>query len=189
MSKKLQDMTLRELWELFPIILYPHNEVWKQWYREKAAEIRSYLHPEQIHRLSHIGSTAIPAIKAKGIVDILLEVPIEHFQEVLDLLRSRGWVLMHQDAWRVSLNQGYTPAGFAERVFHLHLHLPGDADEIYFRDYLLRHPEVANEYEKLKLGLEELYRNNRDDYTEAKTDFIRKYTAIAKAESGYEQAD
>lgn len=57
---------------------------------------------------------------------------------------------------RISLNSGYTKNGFADKVFHIHLRYVGDNDELYFRDYLKDHPQIAKEYETLKLGL----RNN-----------------------------
>ena len=80
----------------------------------------------------------------------------------------------------MSFNKGYTEAGFAKKVFHLHLRYQGDHDELYFRDYLREHPEVAKDYEGLKLALWKAYEHNRDAYTDAKTDFIRKYTQQAK---------
>lgn len=89
---------------------------------------------------------------------------------------------MSQSDSRISLNKGYTPEGFAQRVFHLHLRISGDHDEIYFRNYLIQNPSVAKEYEKLKLSLWKNYEHDRDGYTEAKGDFIRKYTEIAKEE-------
>ena len=81
---------------------------------------------------------------------------------------------------RISFNKVYTPEGYAEKVFHIHVHNTGDNDEIYFRDYLNTHPEAVSEYEKLKLSLLPRYRNNRDGYTEAKSSFIRHITAKAK---------
>ena len=81
---------------------------------------------------------------------------------------------------RISLNKGYTPQGFAERVFHIHLRLPGDHDEYYFRDYLREHPAIAKQYETLKLSLWKPYEHDRDGYTAAKGDFIRAITARAK---------
>ena len=65
-------------------------------------------------------------------------------------------------------------------MYHLHLRYAGDNDELYFRDYLIRHPNVAKEYEKLKLNLWKLYQHNRDRYTDEKTEFISKYTNEAK---------
>ena len=81
---------------------------------------------------------------------------------------------------RISLNKGYTENGFAEKVFHFHIRLYGDTDEIYFRDYLNTHPDIAKEYEKLKLRLWKEYEHNRDAYTDEKTDFVKRYTSLAK---------
>lgn len=75
---------------------------------------------------------------------------------------------------RMSFNKGYTPAGYADKVFHIHFHRAGDNDEICFRDYLIAYPEVAKEYEILKLSLLPKYRNDRDAYTEAKSEFVRQ---------------
>ena len=57
-----------------------------------------------------------------------------------------------------------------------------DNDELYFLDYLNAHPEVAKEYEKLKLSLWKQYEHNRDGYTESKTAFVKEYTQKAKIE-------
>ena len=69
--------------------------------------------------------------------------------------------------------------GFAEKVFHIHVRAYGDNDEIYFRDYLIAHHEVAKEYESLKLSLLPEYRNNRDGYTRAKSEFVKRVTSLA----------
>ena len=81
-------------------------------------------------------------------------------------------------------DRGYTENGFAERVFHLHLRYIGDNDELYFRDYLIEHSDIAIEYEKMKLELWKEYEFDRDGYTNSKTDFIQKYTEKAKLEYG-----
>lgn len=179
MSKKLSEMTLDELWQLFPIMLTEHKECWKDYYSEEKAVIEAVLPNGAI--INHIGSTAIPNILAKPTVDILAEVD-GNLAEVADLLVKIGYTIMSTAPTRISLNKGYTEQGFAERVFHLHLRLVGDNDEIYFRDYLISHPDAAKEYEKLKLSLWHKYEFNRDAYTEAKSDFVAKYTSLAKAE-------
>lgn len=55
----------------------------------------------------------------------------------------------------------------------MHLRHCSDNDELYFRDYLIEHPDIAREYEKLKLNLWKEYEYNRDGYTNAKTEFIK----------------
>ncbi|WP_061597603.1 GrpB family protein [Streptococcus gordonii] len=181
MTKSLEDMTLEELWQLFPIFLREHQDEWKDWYEEERLRLLSFLPEHQIVRLSHIGSTSVETIWAKPIVDIMLEIPIETDMAIIrNLLLQNGYLLMSESQGRMSFNKGYTPSGFAERVFHLHLRYEGDHDELYFRDYLQEHPAVAKDYEKLKLSLWKQYEYNRDAYTEAKTDFIKNYTDEAK---------
>jgi len=181
MNKPLTEMTLAELWQLFPIELTPHNPAWADWYQAEAALLRQYLHPEHIC-IHHIGSTAIPAIWAKPIIDILLEVTDRQtMQRVAAVLVAHGYLQMSANEQRISLNKGYTPQGFADKVFHIHLRLPQDNDELYFRDYLQAHPAIARAYEALKLSLWHRYEHDRDGYTAAKGDFIRRHTQVAKS--------
>ena len=118
-------------------------------------------------------------------MDILLEIKNnEDFQFVKDILLKNNWLCMSEDEKRISMNKGYTEKGFAKKVFHLHIRLVGDNDELYFRDYLFENSEIAKEYEKLKLSLWEKFEHNRDAYTESKGEFIKKYTEIAKKKYG-----
>lgn len=179
MSKKLSEMSLEELWQLFPIFLTEYNPCWKEWYKEESKAIEKLL-PET-NRISHIGSTAVGSIWAKSIVDILAEVPKEcSLTDIKNRLITNGYRCMHEEEERISFNKGYTENGFAEKVFHLHLRYIGDNDELYFRDYLIENPKVAKEYEALKLSLWKKYEHNRDAYTDSKTQFIKEYTDKAK---------
>ena len=181
MDRELEKMSLEELWQLFPIFLVEHNREWVRWYDEEVKAISSLVPEKYITRISHIGSTAIPNIQAKNIVDILLEVPSEEeLEPVKNILVENNWLCMSEKAKRISLNKGYTKQGFADKVFHLHIRVVGDNDEIYFRDYLIENSSIAKQYEKLKLNLWKEFENDRDGYTDAKSDFIRKYTKIAK---------
>ncbi len=184
MKKDLSEMSLDELWELFPIILSEHKDCWNDWYREEENRIADFLSIKDI-RISHIGSTAINKIWAKPIIDILLEIPATcSMNHVKQLLVDNGYLCMSEEGRRKSFNRGYTNDGFAERVFHLHLRYLGDNDELYFRDYMNEHTEIAKEYEKLKRSLGKKYEHNRDAYTDGKTDFIKQYTECAKREYG-----
>ena len=177
MGKKLSEMTLEELWELFPIMLTEHKDCWDEYYIDELTELQKIL-PKGV-RINHIGSTAIKGIWAKPIVDILVEVG-NNLTDISKILQDNGWIKMSESEKRISLNKGYTENGFAEKVYHLHLRYYGDNDEIYFRDYLNTHPEIAKEYETLKLGLWKKFEHDRDGYTEAKSEFIIKYTILAK---------
>lgn len=181
MDNKLSEMSLEELWKLFPIILTAHQDRWKIWYEEERNRLMSFLPGDAIVRINHIGSTAVFGIHAKPTVDLLLEVKQQSdFPAIKKRLVGNGYACMSEDCGRISFNKGYTAQGFAERVFHLHLRLYGDNDELYFRDYLKDHPEIAKEYEMLKLALWKRYEHNRDAYTDAKGEFIKKYTEEAK---------
>ena len=172
MAKRLSEMTLEELWQLFPIYLTEHRAVWTEWYEEEAARLREILPVGAC--VHHVGSTAVEEIWAKPIIDILVEVPEEApMASVGALLAEHGWTRMAADERRMSFNRGYTEQGFAERVFHLHLRYAGDHDELYFRDYLRAHPEAAKDYERLKLSLWKRFEHDRDGYTAAKGSWWR----------------
>lgn len=180
-KKALSKMTLEELWELFPIFLVPHNEQWVTYYNEMKNFLYNNLAGYRIQRISHIGSTAIKNIWAKNIIDILIEIDSdENMENVSKVIEQNGFIRMSSDTNRVSFNRGYTENGFEEKVYHLHLRHVGDNDELYFRDYLNEHSQIAKEYEQLKLDLWKQYEHNRDAYTKAKSDFIKKWTLEAK---------
>lgn len=180
MSKSLSEMTLEELWELFPITLTEHNKAWAEWYAEEEKRLAGILPANDI-RISHIGSTAISNIWAKPIIDILVELPASlPMDSVKDILVQNGYICMSEHVGRKSFNMGYTSEGFAERVFHLHLRYRGDNDEIYFRDYMNDNTSLAKQYEELKLSFWKKFEHDRDGYTSAKTDFVAQQTEKAK---------
>lgn len=184
MKKDLSEMTLEELWQLFPIILRKHNPEYREWYLREEENIKKTVGRNEVRRINHIGSTAVEDLLAKPTVDILLEVDdncdIENMKEKL---KKAGWTLMltqKEPDFKMSFNKGYTPNGFAEKVFHLHVRFFGDWGELYFRDFLRSHKEAAREYEALKQRLQQEYEHDRDGYTEAKTEFIKKWTKQAR---------
>ncbi len=180
MNSNLKNMTLEELWKLFPIVLAPHNSDWRNWANEEIEWLQTLL-AKYSPAINHIGSTAIPDIHAKPIVDILVEVyPDIEWQTLKEILEGTGYICMSESASRISFNKGYTPTGYADKVFHIHIHRTGDNDEILFRDYLIAHREAAKEYELLKLRLLPKFKHDRDGYTAAKTEFIRNIVGLAK---------
>lgn len=173
-------MTLEELWDLFPIVLNTHNPRWQEWAHEEIMELSALLE-DYNPIVSHIGSTAIPDIQAKPIIDILVEVSAGvDWLPIRAMMENNGYICMSCSKNRISFNKGYTPAGYADKVFHIHFHRIGDNDEVLFRNFLIDNPLIAKEYEKLKLSLLPEYRNNRDGYTEAKTEFVRYVKNLAE---------
>jgi len=185
MGKELSEMTLEELWEMFPISLAEHSDKWADDYKEIELLLQNLFAGWPIHRISHIGSTAIAGIWAKNIIDVMIEFPESgRLVDAARILEQNGFTIMSADTSRISLNKGYTPDGFADKVYHVHLRHAGDNDELYFRDYMNEHPDVAKEYEALKLRLWKRFEHNRDAYTDAKTEFITNWTAKARREYG-----
>lgn len=181
MKKPLSEMTLEELWELFPIFLTEHDDRWTSFYDEMEHFLAELLSGYQVTRISHIGSTAVNGIWAKSIVDILLEIDAEEdMGSVARILENNGFICMSSSDKRVSFNWGYTENGFAEKVYHLHLRYAGDNNELYFRDYLNEHSQIAKEYEQLKLNLWKKFEHDRDAYTNAKSEFVEKWTSKAR---------
>lgn len=185
MKKELSQMTLEELWQLFPIFLTEHKPFWRSWFEEEYNQLLTILPMADVVRISHIGSTAIHNIWAKPIIDILVEIRCDYeLNKMSHIIQNSGYILMYSDKMQASFNKGYTPYGFAEKVFHLHLRYSNDNDELYFRDYLNDNPDIAKEYEQMKLALWAQHEHNRDAYTESKTDFIKMHTEAAKAVYG-----
>ncbi|MBP5300632.1 MAG: GrpB family protein [Victivallales bacterium] len=185
-AKPLSEMTLEELWQLFPIILSTYNPDWKNYYEEEKALLEKSF-GDLLVRIEHIGSTAVEGLIAKPTVDILLETHSAASLEAVRLAAERcGYTVMSEKIapeYRLDLCKGYTPQGFADKVFHLHIRHPGDWDEIVFRDFLRRNPAKAEEYAKLKTVLQKRFEHNRDAYTEAKGDFIRDCVNEARSKT------
>jgi len=186
MNKPLHEMTNEELWKLFPIILSEHRPIWKEYYLTEKIVIEQAVGIQNIVRMNHYGSTSVPNLIAKPTIDILLEVKNDTNIEKLVLnMQSVGYIYSEQPnnpAPGMMFMKGYTPQGFKGQVFHVHVRYYGDWGELYFKDYLLAYTKIADEYGKLKMELKNKYEHDRDGYTNAKTDFIKRITKLALAE-------
>lgn len=186
MAKKLEEMTKEELWELFPIIISEHDETWKEKYLAEKSLLEQAIGIENIVRINHYGSTSVPNLLAKPTIDILIEIKDDtDIEKLIMNVKSIGYIYSPQPdnpAPHMMFMKGYTVEGFKGQAYHVHVRYSGDWGELYFRDYLISHPDVANEYGKLKLELKKKYEHDRDGYTLAKSDFIKKVTQLAREE-------
>jgi GrpB-like predicted nucleotidyltransferase (UPF0157 family) len=184
MSKSLDEMTDEERSQLFPVILSEYKPVWKKNYLKEKAVVARAVGSHNIVRISHIGSTAVPGLLAKPTVDILVEIKDDtDTARLISNLQLGGYRYLEQPENpppHMMFIKGYTREGFRGQVFHIHVRYSRDWDELYFRDYLLAHPETAAEYGRLKLELKQKYEHDRDAYTNAKTDFIKRITGLAR---------
>ncbi len=152
-----------------------HDPSWKRRYEFFADLIKQLPGAEHITRMEHFGSTSIPGMPAKPVIDILAEVPsFPAFKPVfLREMVQKPWdYWWYDDHFVCIIRDG--PGG--ARLVHLHVTPPGHRmwDGIRFRDYLIAHPAVAEEYADLKKTLAEQFRHDREAYTKAKGAFIHR---------------
>ncbi len=179
-------MTPTERGHLFPIIHEPSNPAWRVFYREEKARIIQAIGKEYFERMNHIGSTSVPNLLAKPTIDILLEIKGQtDLQNFISKLLEIGYLYEPKPtnpAPGMMFMKGYTLEGFRGQAVHLHVRYLGDWDELYFRDYLKKHPETAQAYASLKEELREKYTFDREAYTDGKTAFCKEITRLARNE-------
>ena len=159
------------------ISLAPANPVWPRLFEEEKAGL-SEAFPTRFKGLEHIGSTAVPGLDAKPIIDMLGGVTsLAEADALLEPLCALGWDT--SPAFNATLSDRRFLLRWPEgvRTHHLHLVVYGSEtwhERLKFRDCLRAHPGVAKRYLTLKLELEERYHNDREAYTDAKTAFVKE---------------
>ena len=170
------------LGKLFPIILAEHNPEYNEYYEQEKAFLQSVF-GDIIIRINHIGSTAVPNLLAKPTIDILLEIKDDtNLGEITETMLDNGYIVNTPKSDIILYLKGYTPQGFVGQAFHIHVRKSDDWGELYFRDYLIAHPETAKEYGELKQELKTKFEHDRDGYTAAKSEFISKITTLGRKE-------
>ncbi len=170
------------------VAIVPYDPRWPEMFREERAHLLSCLPDALVNRIEHFGSTAVPGVAAKPIVDMLVEgSSLDATREIIPpILEAEGYDYFWRPTWGDD-----TPPYYAwfikrdregNRTHHIHMveaHFE-HWDRLLFRDYLIEHPEVAEEYAALKMRFSESHRNDRVAYTKAKTEFVVRVTDTAK---------
>ena len=170
------------LGRLYPVKLEEHNPNWIACYEEEKAFLQT-IFGDKILRISHFGSTAVSGLVAKPTVDILLEIKENtDLTAITKTLTELGYIVNTPPTDIIVYLKGYTSEGFVGQAYHIHVKLFSDWSELYFRDYLIAHPDVAKQYGELKLSLKDKYEFDRDGYTAAKGEFVARITALARTE-------
>jgi GrpB-like predicted nucleotidyltransferase (UPF0157 family) len=164
-----------------PVEVVPYDPAWPARFAEEATHLRTLLPPRLVGRIEHIGSTAVPGLAGKPIIDMILEVPDLACvrPEIAPILEPLGYDLF----WRPETPGDPTPAyawfarrdAAGHRTHDVHL-LPPDSphwDRLAFRDYLRAHPEAARAYGALKTRAAAEHRHDRRAYAAAKSRFIQ----------------
>ncbi|MDD3877474.1 MAG: GrpB family protein [Bacteroidales bacterium] len=189
MDKDINHLSAEEFSHLFPVEIVPYNPAWVDVFEKEKQLLTATLSSEIALLVEHFGSTAVPGLASKPIIDILLEVPPmseSQNQLFLSRMKSIGYVMFTRVFDRLShimFAKGYNTSGEHIQIFHLHAGQKDDSlwDRLYFRDYLIAHPETMKEYELLKLQLAGKYKFDRDNYSYSKTEYIINITKKAKS--------
>jgi GrpB-like predicted nucleotidyltransferase (UPF0157 family) len=186
MNKDLNNLSTDELGRLFPIIISEYNPDWKNMFSAEKQIIERAVGLRNTRRIEHIGSTAVPGLCAKPTIDILVEIKDDTDTDLiinkLKLLDYHYIPKPENPPPHMMFAKGYSDQGFTGQTFHIHVRYKGDWDEPVFRDYLIQNPKAAKEYSELKLRLSIDYVNDREKYTDSKTEFIARITKAARKE-------
>ncbi len=169
--------------DVIPIEVVPYDPRWPALFAEASREINAAI-GEYIYSIEHIGSTAVPGLSAKPVIDILVGVrSLADAPLFLPPLAPLGYAYVPEN------EDVFPERRYLHRIVegrhtqHLHIVEPGSEFyrvQILFRDYLRRHSEAANEYAALKIRLAELYRHDREAYTDSKSCFIQNILRLAE---------
>jgi GrpB-like predicted nucleotidyltransferase (UPF0157 family) len=157
--------------------LVNYDPRWPVLFEEEAKRLRAALDPSLILGLEHFGSTAVPDLSAKPIIDILIAVRSLRDAQAsfVEALRSLDYVYWAENPKkdRMFFVKGMPPFG-SRRSHHVHVTEPhGEMwQRLAFRNYLRTHPEEAETYERLKRKLAAEHQADREAYTSAKSAYV-----------------
>lgn len=166
------------------IEIVDYDPRWPEMFVIEAACLRRALDPALVIDIEHFGSTAIPGLAAKPIIDIFITVrSIAAAQSAITPLVALGYVFWAENPKkdRMFFVKGMPPYG-ERRTHHVHIMAPGEELQTrrLFRDYLLAHPDEAQCYAALKRNLGQRHRHDREAYTRAKDDYVASITVKAR---------
>ncbi len=155
-----------------PIFVVPYDPRWPERFRALGTALRGAL-GEIALRIDHIGSTAVPGLAAKPIIDVQISVTtLESLHRYRVPLEKAGFVFR---AANPDLSKRYFREMPGDRRTHIHVRRGGSWSEqgaLLFRDYLRAHEDDARAYGAVKYRLAEEYRDDRGSYAEGKASFI-----------------
>jgi GrpB-like predicted nucleotidyltransferase (UPF0157 family) len=167
-----------------PVVVVPYDAAWPSLFEEERARIERAIGP-WVEEIEHVGSTAVPGLAAKPVIDIMVGVgSLEDSPALVGCLDAMGYEYVPELERQMPSRRYLRKMHEGRRTHQVHLVERSDAvfwdRHLVFRDYLRAHPEVAEEYARLKRGLSGRFRDDRAAYTEAKSAFIREVVLRAE---------
>ena len=167
------------------VVIVEYDPQWPTLYEEEKERILAVV-GRVIVAVEHIGSTAVPGLGAKPIIDIMAAVPhLADAEQCIEPLETIGYEYVPEYNDIIPERRYFHKGPPEGRTHHLHIvELTSEFWErhLLFRDFLRTHPEEAQQYDLLKKELAVRFRSNREAYTDAKTSFIESAVAKAQAE-------
>jgi GrpB-like predicted nucleotidyltransferase (UPF0157 family) len=162
--------------------IVPYNPGWPRMFEDEADMLRPVFGAELL-RLQHIGSTSVPGLAAKPIIDILAEVKdIQQIDSLNERMIAAGYT--PKGEYGITGRRYFFKGNDERHTFHIHAYAAGHPEirrHTLFRDYLRTHPDSARRYADLKRSLAEQYPTDVDAYTDAKDSFIHEVDRLALA--------
>jgi GrpB-like predicted nucleotidyltransferase (UPF0157 family) len=163
----------------------PYDATWPARFQEERTALAATIGDWAIGGIHHVGSTSVPGLEAKPIIDILVGVRgLDESIACVQRVAALGYLYA---PYRSQEMHWFCKPDPRRRTHHLHL-VPVESarfrDELAFRDYLRDHRDVAGEYVALKRDLASRFAHDREAYTDAKTEFILATVRRAVGELG-----
>jgi GrpB-like predicted nucleotidyltransferase (UPF0157 family) len=165
-----------------PIEVVAYDGSWPLKFAVERMLLEATLAPWLAGQIEHIGSTAVPLLAAKPVIDIM--APVHSFQAsrpAIEAAATAGYVYY---PYKSDVMHWFCKPSPNHRTHHLHL-VPFDSQlwhqRLAFRDALRQNPSLAAEYANLKLSLVERFRLDREAYTEAKASFVQRVLSERRA--------
>lgn len=169
----------------YPVVISEYDPEWAHLFEKEKLLIQQLFMNETL-LIEHVGSTAVPGLAAKPIVDIMIGVEeLKLGRTLVKPLQKFGYYYVEELEKEIPERLFLFRGSVKGHSHHIHItELTTDfwIDHILFRDYLCKYPKVAQAYGKLKLKLAKRHRTDRVAYGQAKTDFIEDVLAKARAE-------
>jgi GrpB-like predicted nucleotidyltransferase (UPF0157 family) len=163
-----------------PVEIVPYDPSWPERFEEEEITLRQAIAAWLVGPIEYIGSTAVPGLAAKPVIDIMAGVgTLDASRPAIAALVELGYCYA---PYRADSEHWFCKPSPAFRTHHLHLIPIGSPrwrESLAFRDYLRSHSQIAGEYEDLKRRLAVEHHFEREAYTEAKGPFVARITDLA----------
>jgi GrpB-like predicted nucleotidyltransferase (UPF0157 family) len=160
-----------------PIEIVPYGPGWPAAFDQQRLRVESALCPWLVGPVEHIGSTSVPGLAAKPIIDMLARIPDYHTVDIVEAMSSIGWTHAPEPGDERSRKWSFCFPDIGWRTHHLHIFEAAPENWQFlltFRDHLRSHPDDAAEYGRIKKALAAVDAHDRPRYRAGKAPFIEE---------------